>query len=212
MKKQFLGHFLFWAILICIDVTSYIPVWKKIIGVSATVNYSWIIITFYASYLICTSLFTNERDQLKIWQRRQFWMLVAMPVIYITTSIVLDKYVLSIYNFPTIWTCSVAKFIMIYPFFSSAIFLAGFRTHVIQFRNIRRERNDLLIANNYLDEENTKFRTEKGMLLKELNLLKFEVVASREKVASLCREYDKKLETYRQMIDSLKRGDGYDSF
>jgi hypothetical protein len=204
MKKQLFGHLLFWTLLITIDLSGYIPVWRSIIGTVAAINYSWILLIFYSSYSASISLFSDEKDYEKAWHRRQLWVMALLPILYMGGSYYTDKYVLHIYGAPTVWSYCISRFIMIYPFIGAAILLAGFRTHVIQFRNIRKERNDLLIENNYLDEENVKLKQEREQLSREVHLLKFEAIASRQQVASIRREYDEKLEMYKDIIDRLK--------
>lgn len=203
MKKQFLGHLIFWILLIAIDISGYIPIWKRIMGTVASINYSWILIIFYATYIVSLSFFSDERI-IKTWRKYQLWIIVSLPFVYMFGSLVTDTYVLHIYGSPTtLWSYCVSRFIMIYPFIGSAIFFAGYRTNIIQFKAVRKERNDLLIENNYLDEDKTKLLQEKEELLQEIHLLKFEVIASKEQVASLRREYDEKLEKYKEMIDRL---------
>jgi cell division protein FtsB len=207
MKKQLLGHLLFWALLITIDLSGYIPVWRSIVGIVAAINYSWILLIFYSSYSTSVSLFSDERENIRAWHQGRFWVMALLPILYMASSYYTDKYVLHIYGAPSLWSYCVSRFMMIYPFIGGAILLAGFRTHAIQFRNIRKERNDLLIENNYLDEENVKLKQEREQLSREVHLLKFEAIASRQQVASIRREYDEKLEMYKQIIDRLK-GDG----
>lgn len=209
MKKQFLGHTIFWTLLIAIDISGYIPIWRKIMGIVASINYSWILIIFYSAYIAGLSFFSDEKA-IRTWRKYQVWIIASLPFVYMLGSFITDKYILHIYGSPTtLWSYCVSRFIMIYPFIGSAIFLAGYRTNTIQFKAVRKERNDLLIENNYLDEDKTMLTQEKEQLLKEIHFLKFEVIASREQVASLRREYDEKLEDYKRMIDRLKGGNDF---
>jgi hypothetical protein len=193
MRKQIIGHLSFWIILICLDVSGYIPIWQHSFGVSAIVNYSWLLLVFYTTYLTSISFFNNANDFGKIFRYRQFWIIVLLPFLYIPGVMLTDKYLLHYFNPVSLWTYCVSRFIMIYPFISNAVFLAGFQTRAIQFRNTRKELGGL--------------RGEREQLLKEVNLLKFEKIALREEVDEIRREYRRNLEYYEDIIQRLKNGD-----
>jgi CBS domain containing-hemolysin-like protein len=210
MRKQLMGHLLFWIALISIDVTSYIPVWRDEIGTIAGINYSWILLIFYVAYLTGLSFFGKDREPLRLVKSRHFWVVIAMPIVYIFGTMITDVYLLKINDFLTVkWAYCVSRFIMIYPFISSALLLAGFRTRAIQFNMVRDERNGLYVENNALGEENDELRKEQNKLLKEINLLKFEAVASHERVADIQREYNKKLKYYEDLVRKLRGDDDY---
>jgi hypothetical protein len=200
MKKQIVGHIIFWAILIGADVSGYLPVWSKKIGLIATVNYSWILLMFYLSYKTGIKFYRSETEHTSIIQYRQFWIIASLPLIFIGGSVVTDTFILNSFNPLTLWSYCVSRLVQIYPFIGSAIFLAGLQTQAIQFKSVRRQRNELLVENNYLHED-------KETLLKEINLLKFEAIASREKVVQIQREYTAKLKEYENIIRLMRDDD-----
>lgn len=211
MKKRLLGHLLFWVILISIDVTSYIPIWRKEIGAISAVNYSWILLIFYVTYLTSVSYFDRESESVPVVRSKWLWTIVALPLLYIAGTMITDVYVLKIQDFLTVkWAYCVSRFLMIYPFVGSAILLAGFQTRAIQFKSTRNERNSLYVENNYLGEINDKLTEERDTLLKEINLLKFEAIASQSRVADLQRAYREKLNYYEDLVKRLRGDDGYD--
>lgn len=200
MKRQIIGHFLFWCMLIAFDMSGYIPVWSNKTGIGATINYGWILSVFYGAYISSLSYFNSDREYNRLASSKQFWIILLLPVIYISGSMLTDIYLLKVYYAATAWTYFVSRFIMIYPFLTSAIFLAGFQSRAIQFGKVRKERNNLLVENNYL-------REEQEQLLKENNLLKFEVIAKRAALDELHREYHEKFDNYEAIIQRLKNGD-----
>lgn len=200
MRKQVLGHVSFWALLILIDMSGYFAVWSKKVGEIAAVNYSWILAVFYITYIAASSFFNSDKDLKKITGSRSFWIIAAMPVVYIAGTMLSDMFVLQNYYAATIWNYCVSRVIMIYPFIGSAIFLAGYKTRAIQFRSIRKERNDLIVENNYLREEREE-------LLKGNNLLQFEVIAKRAELDELHREYHEKFNRYREILRRMRDGD-----
>lgn len=193
MKKHIVAHFAFWITLICLDVSSYIPAWRSSFGVSAIVNYSWLLLIFYTAYLTGLSFFKREYEFKQLTRYLQFWIILFLPIFYIFGTMVTDKYVIGYFGALSIWTYAVSRFIMIYPFIGSAIFLAGFLTKAIQFANSFKE---IIVL-----------RMEKTKLIEEINLLKFEKIAVREEVDEIRREYRRKMNYYEKEIERLKNGD-----
>lgn len=200
MRKQIIGHSLLWALLIGIGLAGYIPVWKDRMLLGAFINYGWILSVFYLTYYSGLKYFRNGRDEVRLTQRWQFWVVIIIPVIYSTGTLVTDKFVLNAYYSPTLLSYYFARFVMICPFIFTSVFLAGFQVFVIEYKKIRRHRNELLVEINYLKEDLDEAR-------EQLNLLHFERVAMHERVIDMNREFARKITHYEKIIRDIRNGD-----
>jgi hypothetical protein len=207
MKRIVIGHILTWASIVSVDVSGYIPVWKNRMILTAAVNYSWLLLVFYICYAAALKFYNRERQFTSIALYWEFWTVIMAAFIYVTGTMITDKYFLHVYFAPTALSYSTMRLMMALPFMGAAVFLAGLQTRAIQFYNIREERNYLLVELRRLRTETEQIAVDKEKLLKDNNLLQFERIANHEKIAELSRDFDRRLNYYEDIIRRLKNGE-----
>jgi hypothetical protein len=197
--KKIKYHVLPWVIFIGLDMSGYLNVWKPLIPKAASINYSWLIITFYGASFFAAHFFRNVKDKLDLTRRWQFWAIIGMLALYILGSMCTDKYVLKMYSPASFWSYCMVRLVMGAPFIMIALFSAGYLNGAIQINLLRTQNNALKIEKSLLEYQKEKLEYEKEILALQYQQQEGVIIAMRE-------EYLQSYERLHRMVDDMRNG------
>lgn len=221
MNRTTRNHILIWTLILGLEIVAYLPNWGKplfweLTSVNITLALSGFYFCRYFGRRLCVRLQTGQSH--KMVHYPDFWYMITVVAMFIGARLCTDIFVFKFASGANIgaYLYVLARTAISFTLPGLLIGMGEMRREMIAALERKKKQLEdeidtleskviqLNTAIETKEEACSKMEIEQAILAKEMNLLRFELIATREQVASLGREYMDKLKEYREIIRRMR--------